>query len=332
VLRLWPPNLESPGWLERYLQSHYDVHDDALVTTMLTVQIAALLTLLWCAAAVVLYRTARMFLPPTGAMLFVLIAWLNPSAVHFVPGKDPMQLLTVGLMMWTALGAWKRDSPLLAAMFGAITILSATIGLIHIWIAVVLVVACMWQAKSPKHFAIRQLLPAAAGSFATLLLIYLLFDWNVAKTLVTVWTRFSQIQKELALNRAIWFAIGLPIFLLFVSPSLMLVGALRIRRRRLLDFGTRLAIVTTAVMAVSYMLGVAYELPRLWVVFLPPLTFGLMTASPLPHVKHDGRAMRAAIFIALIHLAFTAAHWSMLDARESEHRLSGPDPAYFGKT
>jgi hypothetical protein len=85
-------------------------------------------------------------------------------------------------------------------------------------------------------------------------------------------------------------------------------------------------------MLISDLIGVTYELPRLWVVFLPPLTLGLFIATPLAHVKHDGRALRLAMLIALIHIAFTAAHWSLLDARESEHRLSGENPEYFGKT
>ena len=77
-----------------------------------------------------------------------------------------------------------------------------------------------------------------------LLLVYVLTDWNVATTFLTVTRRFTEIQRQLALNHAIWFFIGLPLFLLFVSPSLVLFGATALRRRRPLTFGARLSIVT----------------------------------------------------------------------------------------
>ncbi|MBC8105323.1 MAG: hypothetical protein H7Z14_01940 [Anaerolineae bacterium] len=337
VAYVWRPNVESPGWLERILQRYYDVNEpDALVTTMVTVQIAMLLTVLWSLAAIVWYRVARMFLSPASAMLCVLIAWFNPSTAHFVPGKDPAHLLTVGLMAWTWLAAWKRDKPTLAALSGAVLIVGATIGLIHVWVAAALVVACAWDSlarrESATHFVLRLLLPFAAGGFAILIAIYLITDWNLAKTFFTVWRRFSQIQRELALDHTIWFVIGIPLFLLFVSPALFLFGGSAIRRRRPMNFGARLSVVTVLIMATSYVVGVTYELPRLWVVFVPLLTLGLMTASPFRHLNHEGRALRAAIFIAIAHIAFTAAHWSLLDARESEHRLSGPAPTFFGKT
>jgi hypothetical protein len=70
----------------------------------------------------------------------------------------------------------------------------------------------------------------------------------------------------------------------------------------------------------------------LWVVFLPLITLGLMIASPLAHVRHGGRAARVAIIVAVVHIAFTAAHWSLLDARESEMRLRGDNPIYFGSS
>jgi hypothetical protein len=325
----WTPDIEHPGWLERFLSRHYDLEGAALINTMVTVQIAAFLMILWLLAAIVLYAAARVIdLPPSGAMLCVLIAWFNPSTVHFAPGKDPAQLLTVGLMSWTWLIAWKQHRPLIAAIAGAVMLLSATIGLIHFWIAAALIVATFWQERQRT---LRLMLYFVAGAVAIDVLVYLLIDWNIFKTLFTVWRRFTQIQHELALNHTIWFFIGLPLFLLFVSPAMVLPGALELRDRRM-NFGARLAIVTVGMMALSYILGVTYELPRLWVVFLPLLSLGLLSVTPLAGVRHNGRALRAVMFIAIVHILFTAAHWSMLDARESEHRLSGPAPTYFGKT
>jgi hypothetical protein len=135
-----------------------------------------------------------------------------------------------------------------------------------------------------------------------------------------------QVQHELALDHTMWFVIGIPLVLLVISPALALFATAHHRR----NFGWRLSILTLVFLLTSYVVGVAYELPRLWVVFLPLITLGLMSASPLAHVRHDGRALRAAIVIAVVHTAFTAAHWSLLDARESEMRLRGDNPIYFG--
>jgi hypothetical protein len=69
-------------------------------------------------------------------------------------------------------------------------------------------------------------------------------------------------------------------------------------------------------------LGVTYELPRLWIAFLPTLTLGFAIASPL--LRGRGFHVRAATAMVLIvgaQLVFTALHWTMLDARESETRL-----------
>jgi hypothetical protein len=98
--------------------------------------------------------------------------------------------------------------------------------------------------------------------------------------------------------------------------------SLSLRRWRM-NFGTRLAICTFAVMLLIYgPLGVTYELPRLWIAFLPTLTLGVAIACPL--LRGRGFHKRAAVALVLIvgvQLVFTALHWTMLDAREAEYRL-----------
>jgi hypothetical protein len=96
-------------------------------------------------------------------------------------------------------------------------------------------------------------------------------------------------------------------------------------RHRRIGLGTRLALCTVATMALIYLvLGVTYELPRLWVAFLPPLTLGLAMDWPLLRGR-PGEHRRVATVLMLIvgvQIFFTAFHWTFLDAREAEYRLS----------
>jgi hypothetical protein len=204
-------------------------------------------------------------------------------------------------------------------------------GLIHLWIAAAALTATAWQdwrqRAISQRWLLRLALPAAGGVVAVVALVYFTVGWNMPATLVAVTRRFGQIQRELALSKTIWFFIGVPLFLLFVSPGLAAFAALGARRpfrKGISDkyaFGLRLTVATLAFMALSYITGVTYELPRLWVAFLPTLTLGVMVASPLALARH-GKAMRALLFILAAQLIITAAHWIQLDVRESEYRLT----------
>ena len=71
-----------------------------------------------------------------------------------------------------------------------------------------------------------------------------------------------------------------------------------------------------------FVVGVTYELPRLWVAFLPTLVLGLAIDSPL--LRGRGRHPRVAwalVLIVLVQMSFTAFHWTLFDAREAEYRL-----------
>ena len=112
---------------------------------------------------------------------------------------------------------------------------------------------------------------------------------------------------------------------MFLSPGFWALFGLRLRRRRSLGFGAKLTLCTLVVMAVIYgPLGLTYELPRLWVAFLPLLALGpaidlpLLRAGYAPHA----RAVRALVLITALQLVFTTLHWTLFDVRESEFRLS----------
>jgi hypothetical protein len=203
--------------------------------------------------------------------------------------------------------------------------IGSTAGLVHFWGALFAVVAVVWESWGERLAVaslIRNALGAALGGIIVCGIAYLTIGWNIPLTLLAVSRRWTELQRTFDMNRGVWYAIGLPIFLLFVSPGLWTLLGLSLRRRRL-NFGTRLAICTAAVMVLIYgPFGVTYELPRLWIAFLPTLTLGLAIDCPL--LRGRGSHPRAVIGMVLIvaaQLVFTAMHWTMLDAREAEYRL-----------
>jgi hypothetical protein len=324
--KAWGRDTDSPGWIERMLVDELDVEPLHAVDLANQLRMSVVLTAVWVLGGFAAYGLGRVFLSPAGAAVFAALVTFNPCTVHFVPGKDPGQLLTINLMLWAWFAAWRRRSMPLAALGGAILTIGATSGLVHIWVALIASAATIWQSWRDGKGAMRRVLfnaaAAAAGGLALCAIAYLTIGWNIPATLLGVQRRWTELQSTFNMSRPIWYAIGLPIFLLFVAPGVWAMLGLNLRRIRR-GFGTRLAICTLAVMALIYgPLGVTYELPRLWVAFLPPLVLGL--AIDLPLLRARGTSSRAAVALALIvgvHVAFTALHWTLFDARESENRL-----------
>jgi len=270
------------------------------------------------------YALGRVFLPSQGAAVFAIIVAFNPCTVHFVPGKDPAQLLAVNAMLWALLAGWRKRSRMLCALGGMILVGGAVLSLVQIWVALIALGAILWHDRGHAMGSARDtILPAAIGAVAFVAAVWLATGWNIPLTLFAVSRRWSQLQNAFVMDRAIWYAIGLPIFLLFLSPGFFALLVLSLRRLRLM-FGTRLAICTVTVMVLIYfVIGLTYELPRLWVAFLPPLTLGLAIDRPLLHARRDHpRATNALLAIVLTQVIFTSLHWTIFDARESEFRIT----------
>ena len=70
-------------------------------------------------------------------------------------------------------------------------------------------------------------------------------------------------------------------------------------------------------MALTYILGVPYELPRLWVVFIPLLVLGATIDLPMFHARRRARAVAALMLVAFVQVVFVAMQWSMLDVRQN---------------
>ncbi len=326
VIHAWPPRVEPLGGIEKILVEQFDIPATNVTIVSNSLKVAAFLCAVWALACVAAYFLARLYLSPAGAAVVAIVMCFNPMTVHFVPGKDPAQLLTINLMLLGWLAGWEKRNCLWAAGAGAIGVVGATIGLIHIWIALAMVIATAWEGwVSRERGGIKRLTAngtaALAGAAAVLIGAYVSIGWNIPLQTFAEIRRFEGLQETFERNPAIWFAIGLPSFLLFTSPGLWTLVGLRAHQRSM-DFGGRMALCTGAVMVITYLMGVTYELPRLWVAFLPLLTLGL--AMDLGLLKGQGMhrpVAKALVLMVTVQILATAMHWTFLDVREAEYRL-----------
>lgn len=320
-------------WLERWV-----IGDDAAsLPTDLSpaLRVGLLLLAAWGASAWFAYLAGRLLLSPAGAATFAIVATFNPCTVNFVPGKDPAQLLTINAMIWAWLAAClvpaadSRRGFGMGAVAGLALGAGLVVGLIHVWVAAAVFCATAWAGG--VRSVLRPAIGAAVGAALWFLILRLTLGWNAPHTLWLVYRRFKDIQPVICPNPRVWFMIGLPIFLLFTSPGWVAPLWIALRRRSAHvsepsgrhPLGRPLLIATLATMAATYVVGVSYELPRLWVAFIPPLTLGAMAACPLFrgswNASRHARWALAAVVGAQV--AFTVVHLTLMDARESEMRL-----------
>jgi hypothetical protein len=328
-MALAPERQDAPSRLARELIDRENMRPEDAGLVASALRIGALWVALWALSGVAACGLGRVFLSPAGAAVFAIVVTFNPCTVHFVPGKDPAQLLTINAMLWAWFAGWKRRSAFLAATAGALLVIGSTLSLVHIWVALAAFAASAATSRHNRRVLLtRAAGPATAGALLAVLLVYLATGWNLPATLWAVSRRWSELQRTFTMNRPAWYVIGLPIFLLFVSPGVWALAGLGAGRARARwrNLGMRLAVCTVAAMLFIYfVVGLTYELPRLWVAFLPPLTLGLAAASPLLAARPRAWHPRVALALALIvvaQVAFTAFHWTVLDARETEYRLT----------
>ena len=74
-------------------------------------------------------------------------------------------------------------------------------------------------------------------------------------------------------------------------------------------------------MLTTYLVGITYELPRLWIAFLPLLLLGVTADVPLLHGRTTRRALKPVMLVVIVSLVVSSWHWTLLDVRESEYRL-----------
>ncbi len=294
-----------------------------------------LLTLLWLLALPALLAAGATVLAPPVALTFALVSWLTPATLLLTPGKDAAQLLSVAVMLGCWLHAWRRDSWIAAAAAGVVFALSCLLSLVHVWVALALVAAALLHPpQGPRwRLAWRQIAPAAIAAVASLVVLYMLTGYDSLSASRAVAAAQARVTRGPDSMPLLWQALGVPLFLLFCGPALWLSVVSRRRRdpdaRNSVAFGRSLCLLTAATMLATVGFTNA-ETPRLWLVFMPPLQFGLCQWREAPS---PGGLRRGSVALLLVQVAVSAVCWAMMDMRGAEERLIRPSdgaPRLFG--
>lgn len=317
-----------------------------------------ILTVLWIASAVPLYVAGRLFAPQAPAAAFAMLSVASPMTLLFAPGKDVAQLFTLSLPLCLWLYAWHTGRRWSALLAGALVPLAAMVGLVHLWLAAISLVATLavtrredGSAHSPAdprtrpgphraaglQLALFALLGASAASAALLTL-----GIDLPATLRAVARAQAEVTRGPGAMPLTWQLLGVPIFLLFCGPAVWLAVAsawLRDERPASPDarFGRLLARLTLLVMLAT--IGFTnMETPRLWIPFAPLLLLAALirfcteasrTGAPAAAPTSHRRQARLLGLLVFSQLAAGALQWSLMDMRETETRLVGDTPRFF---
>lgn len=236
------------------------------------------LTALWALAAVPAYAMARLWLPIAPALAIAAACVWNPSTLNFTPGKDPAQMLSVMLLLWTGLRAYLRQRVVWAFLSGALFALSLMVGLIHVWIVLILLAGTGWHAATVRGdvraWLARIVAPAALGVFACWLCVRVAWDYDVLYTAWRTAKRYPELQRYLI--HGAYTLVGFPVFLLFAGPTFWVLATCIRARRDATDeldrLGACLARVAAACMIYCYFFANNNEIARLWMPFIAVLT------------------------------------------------------------
>ena len=289
--------------------------------------LAMVFTAVWGGALALGYRLCRLWLPVPASAAVAFAMVFNPSTVNFTPGKDPAQIFTVLAILLCWLTAYSRRRAAWGFAAGAVLAVSTMIGLVHLWIFAIVAGATLWHSLSYgeglRPWFGRCALPSLVGGLLVVVVAYVTWGWNLVATASCVAVRYGQIQLEVITDPFCWTLIGLPMFLLFVGP-LFWVQATALRRDVLdssSSLGRCLFTCTVAVMIYTYFFANNSETPRLWMPFIPLLLMGMaLRRSPFRGDTPNHRSL--CLLLIVLQLTVTALHWSMMDVRESEWRLT----------
>lgn len=318
-----------PG-LQRLLVEQFDItdiEDPAQRTEFSSAMLVAFfMTLLWGGSIAVAYALCRLWMSPLAATAIALGCVLNPSTLNFTPGKDTFQLLFVMLIVYCWLAAYTKGRRLCAAGGGVVAVAALMVGLIHAWILLIVVAATFWDAVKVgrlRAWAKSTCIPFAIAALAALAVVYLACDWNVVRMTLAVAMRYRQMQVPIITDPFYWTLVGLPLFLLFVGPLFyaMVGGMRRDVRDDVSSLGGRLLICTVCVLVFTYFFGNNNETPRLWIPFIPLLLLSLSLSRST--FRTDSPRTKAVLLLLMgLQVGVTLIHWSLMDVRETEYRLS----------
>jgi len=323
--------VESSPRLAEYLRRPFELNDPALAGFQDTAAVGRLacwvLTGLWISAAIPLYGIGRLFFRPPTALAFCICALVSPATLLFVPGKDPAQLLTTATPLWLWLYAVHRRRLLMAAAAGALVLVAAMVSLVHLWLAAIVVVATLGAARSEpgqvRYLLTAAVLPAAIGLVLTAVALYELCGLDVVH--VAAATAWAQANVTRGSGAMPFFQqlLGVPLFAIFGGSALwVLTGDLLLcaRRERERTYERRLGswlLLSTAVVLLATVGFTNAEAPRLWIPAVPLLLLG----GWLRLREGQTGAERCASVLVMLHVAFSALQWGLMDMREAQHRL-----------
>lgn len=289
---------------------------------------AAVLQALWAASFIPLLLAARVFMPAAPAAAFAICASATPAVLLFSPGKDTAQLLTAGCILCLGVAAAVRCSAVAAALAGAAAVAGAVMSLAHVWLAAIVFVAALAECvrrRAIGRFAVRVAAPAAIGVLACAAGLRLLgLDlWSTARAVAAAQAAVTRGPDAMPLA---WQALGIPLFLLFLSPAPFVYAAVRARGAgATITGGDRAAphaplgrdlLLLTVVVLIATVGFTNIETPRLWIPFVPLMLLGAWLWSGLP-----SRAGRTLALMVFCHLVCGLLTWVLMDMREAEQRL-----------
>jgi hypothetical protein len=325
---------EHSPWLRQALQrvgAEDGLPDGTARLVTASTGFALALLLLWLLAAPCLYGVGRAFFPLSAAAVFTIVCLFSPMTLLFAPGKDTAQLFTVALPLWLWLVAWRRSASWTAALAGGAFGLACLVSLVHVWIALVVLLASALSTPVSQwpRFARQVGLPAVLGA-GVIVGALLLAGLNVFAAGWAATRAQAEITRGPDAMPFVWQLLGIPLFLLFAGPALWCAG-LWLPRSRLRDPDARfgLYLLTGALIVMVATIGFTnVETPRLWIPFTPLLLLG--AALQLSWLRRPNR-WAAVLLATLVFLQFATAavQWSLMDMREAETRLlrTGDHPA-----
>ncbi len=331
LLQRWPGLEEFLTRPLRAAMSPDAAFDQVRSTTARGLVFFGVLTALWALAAAPLYLAARLLLPPATAVAFVLCSVFTPATLLLTPGKDPAQLLSVGMPLLFWLLAWRRGYAWAAVLAGTTFVLACLVSLVHVWIGGITLVSTLLATFGSwtelRRVILRAVVPASVSVVVTGVALYLLCGLDLIATFRAVAHSQAEVTRGPNAMPLVWQLLGLPLFLLFAGPALWTAVGWAFARRPApsdpLDagarFGRSLVLLTTIVLLAT----VAFtnsETPRLWIPFAPLLLLGLsLQIAPLRGTTRGGVFLLAVL--VCVQIACAAAQWSLMDMRETETRL-----------
>jgi hypothetical protein len=309
--------------------------------------LAMVFTVAWGGSFVFAYRLCRLWMPIPASTAVAFACVFNPSTVNFTPGKDPAQMFTVLAILLCWLTAYSRGgvacprsrlqipglpkrldaSVGMAPAAGAVLACSTMLGLVHMWVFAIVAAATLWHAVTRGagfHFwLLRCALPALGGGLCVAAFAFVTLDWDLMRTALRVGIRYGQIQVDVITDPFYWTLVGLPMFLLFVGPLFWV--ELTALRRETADttssLGRCMLVCTIVAMLYTYLFANNSETPRLWMPFIPLLLVGMGLRRSVFRAN-TVRQRRLCLVLIALQCSVTILHWSMMDVRESEYRLT----------